>query len=259
MRFAFAAASVLVSLLGAAGGAEAQQHSEIFQRANEAYFRGSYDDAVQGYRTLIESGFEDPDVAFNLATAYARQRRYGYAIRWFERALVLRPGDEGAEQGLAAARSALGRRRAEAQGEALVAMRPPLGEALVGPFSETFLAWLVLALDVLFFGILLAFRRVRREDARLALGIAAPIMCVLLVLASAGLAVRSGALEDGRPAVVLRENAPLHEGPDPRARHRGRAVEGERARILGRDGRWLHVRLASDREGWMPVDDIGAI
>jgi hypothetical protein len=254
-----AAAALVAAALGSAGTAQAQQHSQIFTSANEAYFRGRYADAVQGYRTLVESGFEDPDVTFNLATAYARQRRYGHAIRWFERTLVLRPGDEGAEQGLASARAALGRRRAEAQGEALVATRPPLGEALVGPFSESFLAWLVLGLDVVLFGILIAFRRTRREDARLALGIVAPIAGVLLVLAVAGLAVRSGAFEDGHPAVVLRENAPLHEGPDARARHRGRAVEGERARILAREGRWVRVRIGTDREGWMAAPDVGAI
>lgn len=258
MRRALAGLGLLIAC-AAPALASAQQHTQIFREANEAYFRGRYEDAIRGYAQLVEAGFEDPDVTFNLATSYARLRRYGHAIRWFERTLELRPGDEGAEQGLAAARGALGRRRAEAQGEATVATRPPLGEALVGPFSESFLALVVLLLDLIFFGLLISFRWVRREEARLAMGIAAPIVGVLLVASVAGLAVKSGALEEGRPAIVLRENAPVREGPSQEAQPRMQALEGDRIRVLTRDGHWYRVRLSQDREGWMHTADVGTI
>ena len=100
-----------------ASPAAAQRTASIFEAANQAYYQGDYATAAEGYRLLVESGIDDPDVAFNLATSYAQLGQYGRAIRWYERTLRLAPGDDEAEHNLAEVRRALGQRQAEAQGE----------------------------------------------------------------------------------------------------------------------------------------------
>ena len=230
---AFAAAAILgLASLPAA----AQSLQAIFSSANQAYFRGEWAAAARQYQTLVKAGVQDPDVYYNLATAHARAGNYGYAILYFERALKMRPGDPDADQGLAAAVNALGRKRAEKEGEATVRTRPPLAEALVRPFSEELLAWLLLGFNLAFFGVLIAFRFATREATRVGLAIAAPLLGLLMAAAGAGLVFKSEALKEGRAAVVLREEAPLREGPDPRAQVRASAVEGQPARILQREG-----------------------
>ncbi len=248
-----------VLALFAPGTAAAQRADAVFQQANEAYFQGDYEGAIRGYELLVESGIEDPDVAYNLGTAHARLGRWGHAIRWFETALRLRPGDEGTEQALAAARAALGRRQADAHGEAVVQTRPPFYEAVVRPFSENALAWTVLLLDLAFFGVLVARRLTRGETVRLALGIAIPLVGVLLVLGGLGLAVKAGAFREGDPGVVLVQDATVREGPDPRAQPRGRADEGEPARILDAHGDFYRVELPGGRAGWMEQAQVGRI
>ena len=89
----------------------------------------------------------DPDVYANLGLADAHAGHLGPAILSFERALRLRPGDGETEAALGIARAAVGKRRADKQGEALVETRPPLAEALVRPYREDTLAWLALVLD----------------------------------------------------------------------------------------------------------------
>lgn len=249
---------VLLLSIGAAAPASAQRAEAVFQRANEAYFQGDYEGAIEGYELLVDSGIDDPDVAYDLATANARLGRWGHAIRWFEHALRLSPGDEDAERGLAAARSALARRQAEAHGES-VQMKPSFGETVVRPIAEDTLAWLVLFLNFAFFGVLVARRFLRGETPRLALGIAIPLVGALLSLAGVGLAIKAGTFQDGDPAIVLEQDATLREGPDPRARPRGRADEGEPARILHAHGEWVRVKLPGGREGWMRADQVGAI
>jgi tetratricopeptide (TPR) repeat protein len=214
---------------------------------------------VRAYETLVSAGVSDPDVSFNLATAHAPLGRFGRAILWFERTLRQRPGDEGAEQGLAQARNALGRRRADASGEALVEARGSVMESLVAPFAEDTLAWSLLALDALFFALVLARMRARGETVRLALGIAAPLAGLALGLAVLGLAVKTGSFSDGAAAIVVDDDVAVVEGPDPRAGTRGRAHEGERARIVDRDGDWAHVHLGGGREGWVDGDAVGEI
>jgi tetratricopeptide (TPR) repeat protein len=256
---------VSVGLLGAllcgvaAQPASAQSLPRIFTAANEAYFQDDLEGAISGYRQLIEAGVDDADVYFNLATAHARRNELGHAILYFERALWLRPGDAGIEEGLATTRRLLGKQRAEREGEATVRTRPPITEALAGPFTADALAWLLLALDVLVFGLLLVRRRLPGETARLAVTVAIPI-AALIGLATAGLlAVKLDAFEDGERAIVLTDGAPLREGPDARAKVRQEARQGQRARVLAGEHGYLRVRLPGGSSGWMKDNDLGLI
>lgn len=239
--------------------ARADSLSEVFEEANAAYFRGDYDDAAEAYGRLEELGVIDADVTFNRATAEARRGRFGPAIQYYERTLWLRPGDGDAHDGLEAARSAVGRRRAERTGEAEVTTGPDLGDALFGAFSVDFLGVLALLFSVAF-GILsgtLLF--VRRETTRLSLAIAAPLLAAAFVATGTGALLRSGTFEDGPRAVVLRERAELREGPDARAAVLGRGLEGQRAFVLAEEPGFLRVRVADVGEGWMADDDIGLV
>jgi tetratricopeptide (TPR) repeat protein len=247
------------ALLAPASPARAETLREVFERGNAAYFRGELEEAAQAYEQLIALGVEDPDVSFNLATAHARLGHYGQAIRYYERTLRLRPGDEAAEAALRTCRTTLGRRRAEREGEAEVSTAPPLGEAIFGSFSVDLLAWLSFGLNLLFFGLLLLRSLTRRDTLRLGLAIGAPIVGLLLVFFATGLSIRSGVFDEGEKAIVLREEAPLYEGPDPRSEVRRRVLEGERAAILGREGAYAHVRLSGGREGWLADEDVGEI
>jgi tetratricopeptide (TPR) repeat protein len=237
----------------------AQSLQSIFSSANQATFRGQWVTAATDYETVIRAGVQDPDVYFNLATAYARAGALGKAILNFERALKLRPGDPGAQKGLDNAVTALGRKRAEKAGEAVVRTRPPVSEALVRPLSESLLAWLVLVFDLAFFAVLIALRSARQEALRVGLYIAGALLGLLLLIFGAGLLVKSEALKEGRAAVVLREDAPLREGPDPRAQQRSSAFEGQSARLLERDGDFIRVQFPDHSEGWMHQSDVGAI
>jgi tetratricopeptide (TPR) repeat protein len=244
----------------AAAPARADTQRRIFERAGEAFARGDYDGAARLYEELVAQGIDDPDVTYDLALAHARRGAHGRAIRWFERTLRLRPGDDDARRGIAASQAALGARRAQQEGEAVVPARPPFREAAVAAVHEDTLAMAVLALDALFFALLAVWRLAPREAARLGAAIGAALSGLLLVFAGLGLLQKRGAFDDGAPGVVVAEDVPLRDAPDPRAAHRGYAREGERARILARDGSWMRVRVPGGREGWALAErEVGAI
>jgi hypothetical protein len=251
-------AAIVLGLLAIVPEARADSLEQIFTRANAAYFRGDYDEAAREYRRLVEAGVLDADVTYNLGAAEAKRRRYGAAIQQFERALWLRPGDDDAEQALAAVRAALAERRAAARGESEV-HAASLGEAVYGGVSIDVLAGLALVFNTLFFVALGALVVLRRESLRVGIGIAAVIAAVGLGVSGAGLAVRSGWLDDGEPAVVLEERAPLREGPDARASERHHAPEGHRAWVLERDGDFALVRVPGVGEGWIAKSAIGMV
>lgn len=249
----------LLSCLALAPGARAESLEQIWSAANEAYFRGDFAAAVKGYEQLEQAGVRDADVSFNLATAHARRGELGAAVLGFSRALWLRPGDDGAEEGLSAAQNELAKRRADREGEAELQTRPPLAEALVRPISADGLAIAMLLSCFAFFGCLAALSAVPRSGQKLALGVAAPLCLLALLLTGGGLLVKLDLLREGEPVIVLHEGAPLREGPDDRALVRKKALEGQSGRVLRIDGAHSETVLDTGARGWMSTKDLGRL
>ena len=254
-----AALLAMLLLAAASGSASAEALGDVFRGANEAYFKGDFPAATRSYERLVEAGVRDPDVYFNLALAYAKQNQLGAAILNFERAARLRPGDSEVQAALENARATLGKRLAQAKGEATIEAKPPLSEALVRSFAEDTLAVLVLVFDVLFFGLLLLHPRLQSDASRTGVALGAAVCGVLLAISGTGLFLKRGGQTEGRPAVVLREGAELREGPDRHARLRASAHEGASARVLASDGSFVRVKIPSGAEGWMAERDVGVI
>src|SRR5712691_5328477 len=66
----------------------AQSDAE-FAKANENYAAGHFQEAVNGYETLIRSGEWSANLFYNLGNAYFRVGDFGHAILNYERALAL--------------------------------------------------------------------------------------------------------------------------------------------------------------------------
>jgi len=258
-RALLSSAVCLCALLASAGFARAESLEEIFRAGNSALAQGEYAGAVQRYRRLIDAGIRDADVYLNLGLAHAKQGQLGPAVLAFEQSLYTRPGDADAATALAQARAAIGKRRAERQGEAVVETRPPLAEAIVRPYTENALAILLLLSDAACFICLILRRRAREDSARTGLAVAASLLGLVGLCLLSGLVIKRGALRDGQAAIVLRDLAELREAPDPRANVRARAPEGGSARVLTRDQGFARVRTASGAEGFMSDGDVGLI
>ena len=260
MRIAALAVATMVVLalvsLGPVTSASAQSFDTLLREGNEAFFRGDYATAAARYEALEEAGVDDPDVHYNLGATYARQGRHGRAIVELERAVRLRPSDDGARVALDASRAIVGRRHAEREGEAVVEAGAPFGEALFAFLSEDALAIVVLVLALALSGVLLALFFVTHERARIGLGVAAPLLLVVLATTGLGLLSRRGAFAAGPTAIVVRDDAALREGPRDEASVRARALEGERCEVISRDGEWARVRLGGGREGWAHAEDL---
>lgn len=254
--------AVMCLLWGLSSGVVAQaiersSLAEIFEEANVAASRGDYASAVSGYGTLVEAGVRDPDVFFNLATAFAQSGDYPRAILNYERSLELRPNDDQTQRNLRSAEQRLEESRAEAEGEAMIQRRAAIGDAIYGSFTEDTLAYALLVSNFLFFGCLgWAWRSRRRSAGVIAASIAAG---VVLAFSALGIGVKSGMLRDGPRAVALGDRVPLREGPDQHARLRGEARGGDRADVIGADRDFVKLRVVSGLEGWAPADSVGLV
>jgi tetratricopeptide (TPR) repeat protein len=248
---------LIVSTGVAAEAVESSSLADVFEDANVAASRGDYTRAVSGYRTLVDAGVRDPDVFFNLATAFAQSGDYPRAILNYERALDLRPNDDDTQKNLRKAEQLLEERRAEAEGEATIQRRSSIGEALYASFTEDALAYVLLLANLSFFGCLAwAWRSRRRSGGLIAASIAAG---GILAFSALGIGVKAGMFRDGARAIALDDRVALREGPDERARLRGEARGGDRAEVVGVDRDFVKLQVVSGLEGWAPADSVGLV
>jgi tetratricopeptide (TPR) repeat protein len=212
---------------------------------------------VAGYRTLVDAGVRDPDVFFNLGTAFGQSGDYPRAILNYERALELRPNDDQTQENLRNAERRLEEGRAEAEGEATIQRRSSIGDAVYGGFTEDALAYALLLANLVFFGSLgWAWRSRTRSGGLIATLVVAG---AVLVFTGLGISVKAGAFRDGPRAVALDDRVVLREGPDAHAQARGEARGGDRAEVVDADRDFVKLRVVSGLEGWTPAGAVGLV
>jgi len=82
-----------------------QSAQEDFFEANRAYKNDQFQEAIDGYLKLIENGFKNGHIYYNLGNAYFRIGDLGRAILFLERAHLLIPRDDDLLFNLAHARN----------------------------------------------------------------------------------------------------------------------------------------------------------
>lgn len=85
--------------------AQAQDLSPIIENGNQHYVDGRFEEAIHTYESILDSGYEAPELYFNLGNAYFKSHKLTPAILNYERAILLAPNDEDIAYNLDLARS----------------------------------------------------------------------------------------------------------------------------------------------------------
>ena len=252
---------LLASTVMAAPTNPQHNHSTVrkmFNDANLLASRGDYAKAISMYSSLAKFDVEDPDLYFNLATTLSKSGDYPQAILYYEKALRLRPTDSNISSNLKQVEQVLEKQRATVEGTATIHRRHAIAEAIFHRFPLNALAYTLLISNLLFFiGLGWAWVTNRRTTGILPLVL---VSATALGFSAIGLAFGTGVFRDGRRAVVIADQVVLREGPDPRARVRGKVRGGDRGEIIGpTDHEFVHLRIHGGLEGWALHKQVGAI
>lgn len=99
MKKAILIALYLVFMLFSANLKAQDFNSELF-KAEKLYANSSYDSAALIYQSIIDSGYQSPELYYNLANTYYKLQEIPSAILYFEKALKLNPSDENIKHNL---------------------------------------------------------------------------------------------------------------------------------------------------------------
>jgi tetratricopeptide (TPR) repeat protein len=242
--------------LGLANARAGEATDALFERANQAYLHGDYQQAIDAYEQVAGQGISDENLHYNLANAYFKSDRLGPAILHYEQALQLDPSQDDAESNLRLARE---RTAARWQDRLQGAERDPLWMRVLAPFTLGGLGLAFLALYAGLFAIALAVYLLPRGLLRTA-------SAVLLTFLALG-TVAAGGLLGGRwwlekrveQAIVLPDEVAVKEGPDANDQTSFLIHAGLRVRAVQHEQDWVRVHLANGLEGWIHDRDIGRL
>jgi len=78
---------------------------ELFSQGNNAMINENYEDAVQIYESILELGFENPNLYYNLGNAYYRLHYIGQSIWAYSNAIKMSPRESDFHHNLSVAKA----------------------------------------------------------------------------------------------------------------------------------------------------------
>lgn len=241
--------AVLALFLTATGKAQGEA---LFDQATEAYNQGEYDRAISLYQEILEGGQHSAALYFNLANAHYKNNEIAPSIYYYEKALLLEPGDPEVLNNLAFARNMT-----------LDAISPipktdlqRFFEKVVFALTTNQWAYLGVFLVILFvagYVMFLVFRTPNRKRIAL-LGSLAALGLGLLSTALSYLQLR--AYQQDQPAIIFARELPVRSEPNPESQEAFLLHEGTRVQVEDSLGQWRKIRLADGQIGWVPSSSL---
>ena len=246
--------AVWLLLLPVFAGA-AEHPDSLFAEGNRLYAAGDYNGAVARYETLVDDGYVEAAVYYNLGNAHFKLNNLASSILYYEKARKLAPGDPDIRKNLAFLNLGITDRI------------QPLPEFFIDSwwrgllFSTSLTTWSVLAVLcwLAAFGLLIVYLYVwqpRLKRAAFYSGIAtAGLALLLLVMAYSQHRMR---IDDGG-AIVFSSQATVRSAPSDSEKTLFVIHEGTKVEIVARVGDWLRVSLPNGHEGWIEAEAVKRI
>ncbi len=227
----------------------------LYMKANRLYEEGEYELALEVYQEVILSGFESPDLYFNIGNAAYRSNSIGSAVLYYEKALKLDPSHEDAQHNL----DFVSRYRVDTFEKVPELFIRTWSQALVQSLSERIWSLFSLSLFILFMGSILIYLFSKRLVFK-KIGFFSALLGLLIFIVTISSAISSHRNiihpESGiilSPSVVVR-SSPSDTGTELFILH-----EGTKVGLNEEISDWQNIRVMDGREGWIETVDFESI
>jgi hypothetical protein len=233
------------------GSVFAQTSDQLhFERANEFYQAGKYQDAIGMYQKILSDGKVSGEVYFNLGNAYYKTGDIGHAILYYERAKIFLEDDEALDQNLRIARlKTVDEIEPIPQLFLLVWWRE-----IQHLISLDTLAWITYALFVLLILAVIASILWRRRWRRIAWIIFWVFLPVTIIFIS-----RVYEFETSQFGIILDSKISVMSEPSLSGQELFILHEGTKVRINRSVESWDEISLPDGKTGWMKKQSLEVI
>ncbi len=219
-----------------------------FENANELFRKNNFNDARQIYENLLDEGFDNYELHYNLANTYFKLDMLPNAILHYEKALRLEPGDEDILFNLNVANSQT------------VDKIEPLPDLLLQDWINDLTNWagsgrwsfISLLLFWLSMASLFLFYIARSPVFKKA---AFAFIAAFLLFAASSFYLASEAYDNEsleNEAIIFSESVYVKSSPDESGKDLFILHEGTKVRIIDELKGWNEIRIADGSVGWIP-------
>jgi tetratricopeptide (TPR) repeat protein len=233
--------------------------SDTMSTANHLYDTGQFSQAAQAYQQLVDQGFADSALFYNLGNAYFKQGDYGRAVLNYRRAEQLAPRDADIKANLDLARTQTVDQAQTAESN----------EGLLGSLGHWTQQWLtvnelaiaVLMVWVLFVLLMIIFSHIPKATMlREGMQYLVIMTALVLIAGIASLGSRTYLANTQPEAVVLAQEVNVTSGPGPNYVTQFNLHNGAEVRLLESRGNWTRLALAEDNlQGWVPANTLETV
>ena len=230
----------------------AQNHDEVFANANELYQQGNYQEALEGYKKLVEQDTVSSELYHNIANCYYKLNQVAPAIYNYEKALLLNPANEDAKNNLVFAK------------RLTIDRIEQLPETFLQRLNKSILqqlhydTWAILAIVFAFVAValfLLFYFSFSSGIKRLFF--VSSILSVILLITTLSFAYHQyGKAKNTIPAIVFADEVSVKSEPTSDADEAFTLHEGTKVLVLDEVGNWKKIKLADGKIGWLKRENI---
>jgi hypothetical protein len=227
----------------------------LFRQANQYYNQKEYENAIAIYQQLIDSGYNDAVLCYDLGNAYFKSNQVGYAVLWYERALRLAPNNKDIQYNLAFANQ---------QTIDNIESIPPFFLKIWWLAVQNLLSakqWAVLSIvlcAVLVCFILLIFL-ISSYRLRMTFFLFACVCLVASITSIVFASLQTKAVNRTDEGIVIQSSVTLKSTPDHSGTDLFTVHEGVKIKVTDQAGAWVEVQFSNGSKGWMQAENMEVI
>jgi tetratricopeptide (TPR) repeat protein len=236
-------------------GLFSQDFDKLFSEANNFYKNGNYENAIELYEQIAVSGNVSSELFYNLGNSYYKINKVGPSIYNYEKALLLDPLNEDAENNLIFAKR-LSLDRIE-----------ELPKSALQKFNENYISKLhynqwatlsvVLSLLAALFFLLYYFSH---SPSKKRLFFTSTVISVLLLVTSLSITVNQYRVDSRKvEAIIYATEVSVKNEPTRSAEEAFILHEGTKVIVLDQVDDWKKIKLVDGKIGWLKEQDINIL
>lgn len=228
---------------------------EAFEKGNNLYQKGQYQEAISVYEAILKSGQESAEVYFNLGNCYYKLNQVAPAVYNFEKALQLSPNDTEIQNNLAFAQKMTIDEIQEV---------PKVGfSKIISDFTSSFhydtWAWIAIAMAILFLiGFVAYYFSYNTTLKRIFFSGMIAFLLVLVISIFAGF-FEKNRIANEKPAIVFADTLNVKSEPNLASQNAFVLHAGTKVIILEDLSNFYKIQLSDLKEGWVEKSAIKEI
>ena len=228
------------------------EDNSAFAKANSLYTAENYQEAVDSYESILQSGQHSAEVYFNLGNSYYKLNQVGPAIYNYEKALQLEPSNKDFKNNLKFAEQL----RVDAVEEGAKNPVQQFLNDLAASLSVDNWAYASIMLALVTILMFLLYHYAATTGKKRLFFTLSLIFLILMTLAIVAANYSQDLMDSNRQAIIYAVESVTKTEPKASAESSVTIHEGTKVTIIEEYQNWAHIEVANGSRAWLPLADL---